>query len=106
MVSIWGRDPDRAMAYHMRVPMLHTANVTAKVEFNSAIKTSHHTGPHTRLATTMAGNSGEVGSVPMILVPQPRIIAQVTKTRKMPSKMIEPITVSYTHLTLPTIYSV
>src|SRR2546421_11792198 len=92
LVSPFGSEPERAIAYHMRVPMLQTAITTATVEFRSAKRINHHTGPHTRLATTTAGNSDELGRDPILLVPQPIIIAQVTRTRKTPSRMIEPMT--------------
>src|SRR5260370_29670904 len=78
--------------------MFKQAIVTATVEFKSANRISHQTGPHTRLATTTAGSSAEPGSFAILLVPQPIMIAQVTKTKKMPSKMIEPITARETFL--------
>ena len=92
LVSDFGSEPDRAMAYHMRDPILQTASTTAKVEFKSANRINHHTGPQTCLATTTAGNSAELGSFAILLVPQPIMIAHVTKIKKTPSKMIEPMT--------------
>src|SRR5260370_20570976 len=92
LVSPFGSEPKGAIAYHIRVPMLKHAITTATVEFRSAKRITHHTGPHTRLATTTAGSSDELGRDPILLVPQPIIIAQVTRTRKIPSRMIEPIT--------------
>src|SRR5579871_4533778 len=80
------------MAYHMRDPILLQATATATVEFRRANRMNHQTGPHTRLATTMAGSSDELGSEPILSVPQPIIMAHVTKIRKTPSRMIEPIT--------------
>src|SRR5260370_39567776 len=76
----------------MRAPMLQHAITTATVEFRSAKRINHHRGPHTRLATTTAGSSDELGRDPLLLVPPPIIIAQVTRTRKIPSRRIEPIT--------------
>src|SRR5216684_2642436 len=98
LVSTLGSEPERAIAYHMRVPMLQTAITTATVEFNSAKRINHQTGPHTRLATTTAGSSAEEGKDPILFVPHPIMIAQVTRTRKIPSRMIEPITARETFL--------
>src|SRR5260370_42014795 len=98
LVSTFGSEPERAIAYHTRVPMLQQAIVTATVEFKSANRINHQTGPHTRLATTTAGSSCELGSFAILFVPQPIMMAQVTKTKKQPSKMIEPITARETFL--------
>jgi len=77
-----GSEPERAIAYHMRVPVLALASETATVELSSAQRTSHHTPPQTRFATTMAGSSDDPGSVPMMAVPQPMMTAQVTENQE------------------------
>src|SRR5260370_12365735 len=92
LVSPFGSEPERAIAYHIRVPMLQHAITTATVEFRSAKRINHHTGPHTRLATTTAGSSDELGRDPILLVTQPIIITQVTRTTQLPNTMIEPAT--------------
>src|SRR5213082_3124460 len=86
------------MAYHKRVPMLQTAITRATVELRSAKRINHQSGPQTRLATTTAGSSVELARDPILEVPQPIMIAQVTRTRKKPSRMIEPITARETFL--------
>src|SRR5258708_39682457 len=85
LVSTFGSEPERAIAYHMRVPMLQHAITTATVEFRSAKRINHHTGPHTRLATTTAGSSDEQGTGPILLVTHPLIIRQQTRTRTNPN---------------------
>src|SRR5260370_15229969 len=92
LVSPFGSEPERAIAYHIRVPMLQHAITTATVEFRSAKRINHHTGPHTRLATTTAGSSDELGRGPILLVPPPIIIAQGTTTRKVTNRLIQPRT--------------
>src|SRR5260370_39943228 len=88
LVSTFGSEPERAIAYHTRVPMLQQAIVTATVEFKSANRINHQTGPHTRLATTTAGSACEPGSFAILLVPPPAMIAQGTNTQKKPGKVI------------------
>src|SRR5260370_27771199 len=73
LVSTFGSEPERAIAYHMRVPMLQHAITTATVEFRSAKRINHHRGPHTRLATTTAGRSDQPRSEPKFFVHPPRL---------------------------------
>src|SRR5258708_28864236 len=91
LVSTFGSEPERAIAYHTRVPMLQQAIVTAPVELKSANRINHQTGPHTHLATTTAGSSCELGSSAILFVPHPIMMAQATKTKTTPSTRIDPI---------------
>src|SRR5260370_19191170 len=90
LVSTFGSEPERAIAYHMRVPMLQHAITTATVEFRSAKRINHHTGPHTRLATTTAGSSDELGRDPILFGPQPIINDQVNRTSENQNETHEP----------------
>src|SRR5260370_1758310 len=91
LVSTFGSEPERAIAYHTRVPMLQQAIGTATVEFKSANRINHQTGPHTRLSTTTAGSSCGLGSFAILFVPHPLIIAHPTNTKTTPPKIIHPI---------------
>src|SRR5947209_16072726 len=76
----------------MRVPVLAQARATAMVELSRAHRIIHHTPPQTRFDTTMAGSSDDPGKEPILAVPQPMMIAQVTRIRYTPRMMMEPIT--------------
>ena len=95
LARAFGKDPLRAMLYHMRVPTFAQAMHTAATLLRNANRMMNQRSPQTRWASPRAGRTGELTTASASL-PKPVMTPQKTMTRKHPMRTIESITESGT----------
>src|ERR1700691_1365724 len=77
------------MAKKTRVAALLPAMATARMELVTAIKTSTHAVPQSRLASKITGASVDDAKLAMWLLPQPVRIAIEQTTKRSPIRLVE-----------------